>query len=99
MYDVVIAGERPGLAVGLGARDVTRVRQLPNGAADRVLAVGGKLRHPLNGDAPVVRQTEDQREQPLGFQAQPLVAEVVIGHHRVAVIFFYAKNGHYRQPP
>ena len=34
------------------------------------------------------------RQQPLGFQGQVLVPQVVVGHHRIAPVFLHSKNCH-----
>ena len=46
------------------------------------------------GVVPVLRQGQHHGEQPFGFQRQPRVAQVVVGHHRVVAGFLNAKYRH-----
>ena len=49
---------------------------------------------PPGGVVPVLRQGQHHGEQPFGFQRQPRVAQVVVGHHRVVAGFLNAKYRH-----
>ena len=48
-----------------------------------------------SGDVvPILRQGQHHGERPFGFQRQPRVAQVVVGHHRVVTGFLNAKYSH-----
>ena len=46
------------------------------------------------GVVPVLRQGQHHGEQPFGFQRQPRVAQVVVGHHRVVAGFLNVEYCH-----
>ena len=43
---------------------------------------------------PIFRQGEHLRKQPLGFQGQVFVPQVVVAHYRVAPVLLHTKNCH-----
>lgn len=48
-----------------------------------------------SGDVvPILRQGQHHGERPFGFQRQPRVAQMVVGHHRVVTGFLNAKYSH-----
>lgn len=58
-------------------------------AVDVILANAVK---PLHGIVPVLRQQQHEGQQPLRFQGQRPVPQVVVGHDRVISGFFDAEN-------
>ena len=82
----------------LAWRLIVAVRlQLPDPAAaavDAVLADAGK---PLHGVVPVLWQRQHEGQQPLRFQGQRPVPQVVVGHDRVISGLFDAENCHIRR--
>ena len=68
--------------------------QLLQGGADAVRALLADFGQAPGGVVPVLRQGQHHGEQPFGFQRQPCVAQVVVGHHRVVTGFLNAKYRH-----
>ena len=68
--------------------------QFLQGGADAVRALLSDFRKPPGGVVPVLRQGQHHGKQPFGFQGQPRVAQVVVGHHRVVAGFLNAKYRH-----
>lgn len=64
--------------------------------ADPMLSVPSlaDFRQASSGVVPVLRQVQHHGEQPFGFQRQPCVAQVVVGHYRVVAGFLNAKYRH-----
>ena len=53
------------------------------------------FRQTSGGVVPILRQGQHHGEQPFGFQRQPRVAQVVVGHHGVVAGFLNAKYCHH----
>ena len=68
--------------------------QLLQGGADAVRAPLADFGQAPGGVVPVLRQRQHHGEQPFGFQRQPCVAQVVVGHHGVVTGFLNAKYRH-----
>ena len=68
--------------------------QLLQGGADAVRALLADFGQAPGGVVPVLRQGQHHGEQPFGFQRQPRIPQVVVGHHRVVSGFFNAKYRH-----
>ena len=68
--------------------------QLLQGGANAVRALLADLRQAPGGVVPVLRQGQHHGEQPFGFQRQPRIPQVVVGHHRVIAGFLNAKYRH-----
>ena len=82
----------------LAWRLIVAVRlQLPDPAADAVDAVLADAGKPLHGVVPVLRQRQHEGQQPLRFQGQRPVPQVVVGHDRVISGLFDAENCHIRR--
>jgi len=74
--------------------DIPCLLQLLERAADAVnafLADGGKS---PRGIIPVIRERKYQGQQPLCFERQPLILQVMVGHDGVVMRLVYSKNGH-----
>ena len=68
--------------------------QLLQGGTNAVRTLLADFRKPPGGVVPVLRQGQHHGEQPFGFEGQPRVAQVVVGHHRVVAGFLNAKYRH-----
>ncbi len=68
--------------------------QLLQGGAYAVRALFADFRKAPGGVVPILRQGQHHGEQPFGFQRQPRISQVVVGHHRVVAGFFNAKYRH-----
>ncbi len=86
---VLVADARPDeIAVRL---------QLPDPAADAVDTVLADAGKPLHGVVPVLRQRQHEGQQPLRFQRQRHIPQMVVGHDRVISGLFDAENCHIRR--
>lgn len=65
--------------------------QLLQGGANAVRALLADFRQAPGGVVPVLRQGQHHGEQPFGFEGQPRVAQMVVGHYRVVTGFLNAK--------
>ena len=74
--------------------DVLGTRPVLQSGSDVVRALLADFRQAPGGVIPVLRQRQHHGEQPFGFQRQPRVAQVVVGHHRVVAGFLNAKYRH-----
>ena len=91
----VIRPTQAALAVTLtGTHDIARLFQLLNRRPDRVDLLPVDKGQAFQRKIPILRQGQHLRQQPLGFQGQVLVPQVVVGHHRVAPVFLHSKNCH-----
>ena len=91
----VIRPTQAALAVTLtGTHDIARLFQLPDRRPDRVDLLPVDKGQAFQRKIPILRQGQHLRQQPLGFQGQVLVPQVVVGHHRVAPVFLHSKNCH-----
>ena len=77
-----------------GTHDIARLFQLPDSRPDRVDLLPVDKGQAFQRKVPILRQGQHLRQQPLGFQGQVLVPQVVVGHHRVAPVFLHSKNCH-----
>ena len=77
-----------------GTHDIARLFQLPDSRPDRVDLLPVDKGQAFQRKVPILRQGQHLRQQPLGFQGQILVPQVVVGHHRVAPVFLHSKNCH-----
>ena len=77
------------------ALDVTGTFQLAHSFADGVDALFVDLRETLQRVVPVIWQRQHLREQPLGFERQRMVAEMVVGHDRVTFVFLDTEYRHF----
>ena len=68
--------------------------QLLQGGADAVRALLADFGQAPGGVVLVIRQGQHHGEQPFGFQGQPRIVQVMIGHHRVIAGFLNAKYRH-----
>ena len=68
--------------------------QLLQGGAYAVRALLADFGQASGGVVPVLRQGQHHGEQPFGFQRQPCVAQVVVGHHRIVAGFLNTKYRH-----
>ena len=80
--------------VGIAADDVARLFQLTQRPADGVHALLADGRKAPCGVIPLVRQGEHHGQQPLGFQTQGCVLQVVVAHYGIVQRPFYAENCH-----
>ena len=76
------------------ACDVLGTRPFLQSGANAVRILLADFRKASGGVVPVLRQGQHHGEQPFGFQRQPCVAQVVVGHHRVVAGFLNAKYRH-----
>ena len=76
------------------ACDVLGTRPFLQSGANAVRILLADFRKASGGVVPVLRQGQHHGEQPFGFQRQPCVAQVVVGHHRVVADFLNAKYRH-----
>ena len=79
---------------GCGLCTVPGPLQLLQGEADAVRALFADFGQASGGVVPVLRQGQHHGEQPFGFQGQPRIPQVVVGHHRVVAGFLNAKYRH-----
>jgi len=92
----VIRPAQAALAVTLtGTHDIARLFQLPDSRPDRVDLLPVDKGQAFQRKIPILRQGQHLRQQPLGFQGQVLIPQVVVGHHRVATVFLHSKNCHF----
>lgn len=70
--------------------DVLGTRPILQSGSDAVHTLLADFRQAPGGVVPVLRQGQ----HPFGFQRQPRVAQVVVGHHRVVAGFLNAKYRH-----
>ena len=77
------------------ACDVLGTRPFLQSGANAVRILLADFRKASGGVVPVLRQGQHHGEQPFGFQRQPCVAQVVVGHHRVVAGFLNAKYRHH----
>ena len=68
--------------------------QLLRGGVDTVCSFLADFGQAPSGVVPVLRQGQHHGKQPFGFQGQPRIAQVVVGHHRVVAGFLNAKDRH-----
>ena len=68
--------------------------QLLQGGANAVRALLADFRQAPGGVVSVLRQGQHHGEQPFGFEGQPRVAQMVVGHYRVVTGFLNAKYRH-----
>ena len=68
--------------------------QLLQGGTNAVRTLLADFRKPPGGVVLVLRQGQHHGKQPFGFQGQPRVAQVVVGHHRVVAGFLNTKYRH-----
>lgn len=68
--------------------------QLLQGGTDAVRTLLADFRQAPGGVVPVLRQGQHHGEQPFGFEGQPRVAQMVVGHYRVVTGFLNAKYRH-----
>ena len=71
--------------------DVLGTRPVLQSGSDVVRALLADVRQAPGGVIPVLRQRQHHGEQPFGFQGQPCIPQVVVGHHRVVAGFLNAK--------
>ena len=76
------------------ADDVAGPLQLLQGRADAVRTLLADLRKAPGGVVPVLWQGQHHGEQPLGFQRQARIPQVMVGHHRVIAGFLNAEYRH-----
>ena len=86
---VLVADARPD--------EIAVCLQLPDPAADAVDAALADAGKPLHGVVPVLWQRQHEGQQPLRFQGQRPVPQVVVGHDRVISGLFDAENCHIRR--
>ena len=77
------------------ALDVTGTFQFAHSFADRINALFVDLRETLQRVVSVIWQRQHLREQPLGFERQRMVAEMVVGHDRVTFGLFNTEYRHF----
>ena len=77
------------------ALDVTGTFQLAHSFADGIDALFVDLRKPLQRVIPIVRQRQHLREQTLCLERQRMVAEMVVGHDRVTLVFLDTEYRHF----
>lgn len=68
--------------------------QLLQGGANAVRALLTDFRQAPGGVVPVLRQGQHHGEQPFGFEGQPRVAQMVVGHYRIVAGFLNTKYRH-----
>lgn len=73
--------------------------QLLQGGANAVRALLTDFRQAPGGVVPVLRQGQHHGEQPFGFEGQPRVAQMVVGHYRIVAGFLNTKYRHILSPP
>ena len=76
------------------ADDVPGPFQLLQGRADAVRTLLADLRKAPGGVVPVLWQGQHHGEQPLGFQRQARIPQVMVGHHRIITGFLNAEYRH-----
>ena len=97
--DVLGVRNTPVGPAKLAADDVARLFQLLDGTADSVhtlLADGGK---PPCAVIPVLREREEHGQQPLGFQRQGCIFQMIIWHDGVISRPFYTIDSHFNSLP
>ena len=75
--------------------DVLGTRPVLQSGSDVVRALLADFRQAPGGVIPVLWQRQHHGEQPFGFQGQPCIPQVVVGHHRVVTGFLNAKYRHH----
>ena len=76
------------------ALDISGVLQFFDGGADAVHPVLADAGKPLGGVVPALRQREHQGQQPLGFEGEGCIPQMVICHHGVVFGFVDTKYCH-----
>ena len=91
---ILITAEPSALGGSLVPGDVPGLFQLQNGSADGVLALLVDVSEARKGVVPFLRQGKHLGQQPLGFQGQVLIPQMIIAHDGEILCFFYAKYSH-----
>lgn len=69
--------------------------QLLQGGTDAVRTLLADFGQASGDVVPVLWQGQHHGEQPFGFQRQPRIPQVVVGHYRIVAVFFNAKYRHH----
>ena len=91
---VLDSGHFAFLVASLPPCDISGFFKLPNGGTDSVDTFPVDVGQPCKGIVPILRQGQHEGQQPLRFQRQRRVPQMMVCHHRVVTGFLNAKYRH-----